>query len=140
MTPFQRPVAIALSLILALAARPALAERIVSPEEFAETVTGLTFHFDRFGAPFGSEQYFEDRRVIWAFEGGECQRGIWFANVDDEICFVYDNDPTPQCWDFLEMPSGDFHARSVGSDPSEDLVTREITREPLDCPLPDLGV
>jgi hypothetical protein len=131
--------AIALILIVA-GASPALAERIVSAEEFDQMVTGRTFHFDRQGQAFGSEQYFDDKRVIWAFEGGSCQRGIWFENTAGEICFVYDGDPAPQCWDFLEMPSGALHARSVGAPPEEDLVTRDITREALDCPLPDLGV
>ncbi|TFL18646.1 hypothetical protein [Jannaschia formosa] len=129
-----------LILALSLLAAPAFAERAVSPEEFEQMVHGKTFHFDRFGEPFGSEQYFPDRRVIWAFEGGECQRGIWFANVRDEICFVYDSSPEPQCWHFLEMPDGDLHARVVGDDPTQDLVTSDIGTESLDCPLPDLGV
>ena len=125
---------------LVLAAAPAIAERAVSPEEFDDMVTGRTLHFDRYGEPFGSEQYFDDKRVIWAFEGGQCQRGIWFANAEGEICFVYDSDPAPQCWAFLEMPGGGFHARLSGDAPSEDLVTRDVSREALDCPLPDLGV
>ncbi|MEM7490352.1 MAG: hypothetical protein AAF390_14620 [Pseudomonadota bacterium] len=130
---------IALTFALLLAA-PALAERVVPAEEFDQMVTGRTFHFDRQGEPFGAEQYFDDKRVIWAFEGGQCQRGIWFENTSGEICFVYEEDPEPQCWDFLEMPSGALHARSVGAAPVDDLVTRDISREPLDCPLPDLGV
>lgn len=125
--------------ILVLAS-PALAERSVSGDEFEKMVTGQTLHFDRYGEPFGSEQYFDDKRVIWAFENGECQRGIWFENTAGKICFVYDGDPTPQCWDFLEMENGAFHARSVGADPAEDLVTRRFEREDLTCPLPDLGV
>ena len=123
-----------------LAATPALAERIVTPEEFEQMVHGKTLRFDRFGQAFGAEQYFTDKRVIWAFDGGECQRGIWFANKADEICFVYDSDPAPQCWHFIEVPGGGFHARVVGADPAEDLVTSGVDTEPLDCPLPDLGV
>jgi len=129
-----------LTLALALLAAPAWAERVVTPDEFAAMVTGKTLDFDRFGEPFGAEQYFDDKRVIWAFEGGQCQRGIWFANTKNEICFVYDENPEPQCWEFIEMPGGAFHARSVGSDPSADLVTSSVGTEPLDCPLPDLGV
>ena len=130
-----------LVLLAALAlAGPALAERPVTPEEFEQMVHGKTFRFDRFGEPFGAEQYFPDKRVIWAFEGGQCQRGIWFANARGDICFVYDSDPVPQCWHFIEMPDGGFHARVVGDPPSEDLITSGIDSEPLDCPLPDLGV
>ncbi|MFO6464414.1 hypothetical protein ACK8OR_08480 [Jannaschia sp. KMU-145] len=129
-----------LILALFLAAGPAWAERVVTPDEFHQMVTGRTLHFDRFGEAFGAEQYFEDSRVIWAFEGGQCQRGIWFANPEGQICFVYDSDPAPQCWDFIEMEDGAFHARLDGDAPSEDLVTRDVSRESLDCPLPDLGV
>jgi hypothetical protein len=125
---------------LLLLATPALAERAVTPDEFEEMVAGRTFHFDREGKEFGSEQYFDDNRVIWTFEDGQCQRGIWFSNPRDEICFVYETDPAPQCWQFLEMEDGAFHARSVGAPPSEDLITRDVSREPLDCPLPDLGI
>lgn len=128
-------------LALCLTACPALAERIVTAQEFEQMVTGKTFHFDRNGLPFGSEQYFEDKRVIWAFEnGGQCQRGIWFENTRGQICFVYETDPAPQCWDFLEGDDGRFRARLDGAAPEGDLVTTGITRQTLDCPLPDLGV
>ncbi|WGH79709.1 hypothetical protein [Jannaschia ovalis] len=128
------------ALLILATATPALAERAVSAAEFAEMVTGRTLYFDRFGQAFGAEQYFEDSRVIWAFESGQCQRGIWFENAAGQICFVYESEAVPQCWQFLQMPDGAFHARSVGADPAEDLVTRDVSRDPLDCPLPDLGV
>lgn len=131
---------VALSLILALLPAVAFAERAVTAQEFEAMVAGNTLRFDRFGEAFGAEQYFPDKRVIWAFEGGQCQRGIWFENTAGQICFVYDSAPTPQCWLFLEMPGGAFHARSVGDPPTDDLVTRGVDQEPLDCPLPDLGV
>lgn len=126
--------------IAALSGTPALAERVLTADEFARMVTGKTLHFDRFGAPFGSEQYFGDKRVIWAFEGGDCQRGIWYDNAAGEICFVYDTDPASQCWDFLETDDGEFHARLSGSESSADLITSDVSTADLDCPLPDLGV
>ncbi len=129
-----------LTILATLAATPALAERVLTPDEFTRMVTGQTLHFDRYGAPFGSEQYFDDKRVIWAFEGGDCQRGIWFDNAAGEICFVYDTDPAPQCWDFLEGEDGAFRARLSGSEPEADLITRNVSKTALDCPLPDLGV
>ncbi|MGB3409344.1 MAG: hypothetical protein WBA67_17820 [Jannaschia sp.] len=123
-----------------LAAAPAWAERVITAQEFEQMVHGKTLHFDRFGEAFGAEQYFTDKRVIWAFEEGQCQRGIWFANAQGDICFVYEDDPAPQCWHFIEMPDGAFHARVVGDDPSQDLVTSDVDTAALDCPLPDLGV
>ncbi|WP_371155282.1 hypothetical protein [Jannaschia sp. 2305UL9-9] len=136
----MRP-SLSLPLILMLCgALPAAAERVVTPQEFEQMVHGKTLHFDRYGEPFGAEQYFTDKRVIWAFEGGQCQRGIWFANRDDDICFVYDDDPAPQCWHFIEMDDGAFHARVVGALSTDDLVTSGVDEAALDCPLPDLGV
>ena len=122
------------------AALPAEAQRVLTPEEFDAATVGRTFHFDRGGAPFGAEQYFEDGRVIWSFDGGQCQRGIWFPNAEGDICFVYEDDPEPQCWAFLEREDGRFAARLDGADPAEDLVTRRIDDDPLDCPAPDIGV
>ncbi|UWQ22787.1 hypothetical protein [Jannaschia sp. W003] len=129
-------------LILALLAPlpAAAAERAVTATEFAAMVEGQTVRFDRYGEPFGAEQYFSDGRVIWAFEEGTCQRGIWFENTAGKICFVYDSAPEPQCWDFLETDDGAFHARAEGEAPEADLVARAFDTEDLDCPLPDLGV
>jgi hypothetical protein len=136
----MRPVLALLASLAAAVPIPVLAERAVTADEFEEMTSGLTYHFERDGRPFGSEQYFTDKRVIWAFEEGQCQRGIWFENASGQICFVYEDDPEPQCWLFLEMPGGGFNARVVGADPAEDLVTSSVDEEPLDCPLPDLGV
>lgn len=130
-----------LVLALSLSALPAAAERIVSADEFERMVVGKTLHFDRQNAPFGAEQYFSDKRVIWTFEDGdECQRGIWFENTSGQICFVYDTDPVPQCWDFIEDAEGKFRARFDGAMPDNDLVTNRVSSETLECPLPDLGV
>ena len=137
----MRLITSALALSLTLFALPAMAERIVTADEFAQMVTGKTLHFNRNGVPFGSEQYFSDKRVIWAFEGGgDCQRGIWFENTSGQICFVYDTDPEPQCWDFLEGDDGVFRARLDGADPDADLMTRDVVTDDLECPLPDVGV
>ena len=136
----MRPILASCLAILCAVATPALAQRIVSAEEFAQMVTGKTLRFDRDGSAFGAEQYFEDKRVIWAFENGQCQRGIWFQNRTGEICFVYDTSPEPQCWSFLEDGDGTFRARLSDDPTASDLVTREIGTDPLDCPLPDLGV
>lgn len=131
----------ALLILALLAPLPAgAAERIVSADEFAAMVEGRTLRFDRYGEPFGAEQYFEDGRVIWAFEDGACQRGIWFENAEGKICFVYDSEATPQCWDFIEVDGDAFHARAEGAEPEADLVARRFGDEDLDCPLPDLGV
>ncbi|WP_308917048.1 hypothetical protein [Jannaschia sp. LMIT008] len=131
---------LSVALVALVAAAPAAAERAVSADAFARMVEGRTVTFDRFGAPYGAEQYLDGNRVIWAFDDGACERGIWYAGGSDRICFVYDSDPVPQCWTFLEMPSGAFHARAEGADPTADLVARDWGDEALECPAPDLGV
>lgn len=132
--------ALSICLFYLICALPAAAERVVSAAEFEAMVSGQTVYFERHGQSYGSEQYFPDKRVIWAFEGGQCNRGIWFENTAGEICFVYESNPVPQCWHFLEMPSGGFQARAIGAPPSDDLVRSGQDDVPIDCPLPDLGV
>lgn len=130
-----------LALAAALLAAPASAERALTPEEFEALTAGRTMHFDREGAPFGAEQFFENGRVVWTFEGSDlCQRGIWFANRAGEICFVYGDSPEPQCWAFLERPDGRYAARMAGEDPEQDLVSRRIDDEPIECEDADIGI
>ena len=133
------------ALAFALAALAGAAEaqdggRVLTADEFAAATEGRTLRFDRYGEPFGAEQYRSENRVTWAFRDGSCEQGIWFENVRGEICFVYEADPVPQCWHFLRMPSGEFHARVVGEDPAADLVSDGRDGPPLDCPLPGPGV
>lgn len=134
------PILFALAALGLAAPAHAQSERTLTPDKFERMVVGRTLHFDRYGEAFGAEQYFDDKRVIWEFEGGECQRGVWFANPAGEICFAYEGSAGSQCWAFLEAPDGRFHARLSGEAASEDLVTRDVGRDALDCPAPDIGV
>ena len=116
------------------------ADRRLSISEFEELVNGRTLYFDRGGQRFGTEQYFDDKRVIWSFENGTCQFGIWFDNADGQICFIYENQPGSICWDFVQQSDGSYAARSEGSPLSDQLVVRGRDQEPIQCPLPDLGI
>lgn len=131
-----------LTLALAFTALPgiAAADRALSIAEFEAMVVERTLTFDRRGRPFGSEQYFADKRVIWAFENGQCEHGIWFENTRGEICFVYESNPAPQCWTFVERAQGGHAARAVDSPIADELVVTGSGTADLDCPLPDLGV
>jgi len=127
------------ALVLALAGPlPAAGETPLSAEAFAETVTGKTLYFTRRGAPYGAEQYLPGREVIWTFLDGRCVRGRWYPSRD-HICFVYENEPEPQCWDFLETDRG-LAARGEGADPINDLVVAGESRAPLACEGPVPGV
>ncbi|MEM8872124.1 MAG: hypothetical protein AAGB10_02200 [Pseudomonadota bacterium] len=126
--------------IAALLATPVAASTAMTGAEFEAFSTGKTLEFGRGGAWYGSEQYLADRQVIWQYADGSCTYGAWFER-DGALCFVYEDNPTPQCWIVSERQSTLFvrpEAASPG-DPSELRMTGEI-EEPLNCPGPDLGV
>ncbi len=122
--------------ILALAA-PAVAESIVSPQEFEAMSTGKTLYFTRDGRNFGAEQFYTRRRSLWQFNDGECSDGVWFAD-GDLICFDYLGNPDTQCWHFLKTNDG-FVARAEGAAPDLDITMSGIDKKPLDCKGPAVG-
>lgn len=126
------------SLIACFAAGPLAAEDIMAPSEFEAFSAGTTLYFTKRGQPYGAEQYFEDRRVIWTFFNGQCERGAWFAE-GDQICFVYETQNSAQCWHFLET-DGEKRARVVGADPEEELTVEGQNTRDLTCPGPGVGV
>ncbi len=113
-------------------------EDIMSASEFESFVSGTTLYFNRGGQPYGAEQYREDRRVIWTFLDGRCERGAWY-NEGDTICFVYETQSAAQCWNFLEA-GGDKRARVIGADPADDLYVVGQDDKELSCPGPGVGV
>lgn len=132
---------LAFALCIALVApAAAFAQETFSGVEFDARVSGKTLYFERAGQPFGAEQYFPDQRVIWAFEDGQCQRGIWYEDAAGDICFLYEGNPEPICWDFFKLPGGGISARAKGGHPLNDLRAVREDDAPLQCELPDLGV
>lgn len=114
------------------------AEEFLSPEEFESYTSGQTAYFTQGGEPYGAEQYFLDRRVIWTFLDGQCLRGAWFEN-GNEICFAYETSSNATCWNFIQK--GDEKVmRVVGDDPEDDLVFTEKDSRALKCPGPGVGV
>jgi hypothetical protein len=127
------------SFALLLLAGAAAAEEAMTARSFEEGATGRTLHFTLDGHPFGSEQYFRDRRVLWRFADGTCQHGRWWPD-GRRICFVYDTGSGPQCWVFRPRPGG-FAAALVENGAETgfvlDLAGNDTT--PLDCPGPRVG-
>lgn len=115
-----------------------LAETPLDAAGFEAAVTGQTIEFVDEGRSYGTEQYLPGRRVIWAFDGGPCRKGVWSAPEPGQICFVYEHDTVPQCWAFFDE-GGKLRARLSGAGPGNDLLESRRSRAPLACPGPDIG-
>jgi hypothetical protein len=110
----------------------------LTAEEFETHVTGKTVTYSQFGSLFGIEEYLPDRQVRWSVAENTCQYGSWYPQGRD-ICFVYEDDPTPHCWTFWRDKDR-LVALSVGAGPGEELHEVERSDQPLSCPGPDVGV
>jgi len=125
-------------LALCLFPLPALTQTPMTGAEFEAYVTGKTITYHQFDAPYGVEEYLSGRKVRWAFTANECQYGTWYE-AGEEICFVYDYDPVPQCWTFWVDARG-LNGLFSGNGAGEELTEVEQSDQPLPCPGPDLGV
>lgn len=122
---------------LLLTTLPAFAETPMSAAEFDAYSVGKTLTYSMGGEIFGTEQYLPGRRVRWAFTKEECRDGYWYEEAD-LICFVYENDPTPQCWKFWEDGNG-LNARYNNDPDGTELSEVEQINSPLICAGPDVG-
>lgn len=127
-----------LATILLVMPVAALTEERLSAEEFDRYSRGKTLYYGVGGATYGVEQYLPNRRVIWAFVGDECRHGHWYEQ-NEQICFVYDHDPAPQCWTFYRSGGG-IAARFAGKSELEPLTEIKQSHEPMFCPGPKVGV
>ncbi|HEY9040448.1 MAG TPA: hypothetical protein VIN05_16085 [Roseovarius sp.] len=128
----------ALLIIFCMIAAPTLAEDRLTAEQFDAYTRGQTFIYGSMGQPYGAEEYMDGRRVRWSFLDGRCMEGEWYAE-GDLICFVYDEEPVPQCWSFRQGSRGLIAL--FANDPAlDELYEVERSTEPLSCPGPDIGV
>jgi hypothetical protein len=114
-------------------------DRPMSAAEFEAYTEGRTLSFGVGGEVYGMEQYRPGRRVTWTFLDGECSEGRWYAE-GAEICFVYDDIPSPQCWLFFRGEEGLVARFSGPEGPSTVLYEVGETREPMMCLGPEVGV
>ena len=131
------PFIVRILVFLFLSFTPAWAETPMTAAEFEAFVKDKTLAYAQQGRAFGVEQYFADRRVIWAFTDGLCQNGVWYAQGDD-ICFDYENE-APICWNFFAQGGG-MRARVLGGDAADDLSVVGETDQHITCVPPGLGV
>ena len=125
-----------LALICAFLPLPTLAE--MSAAEFEAYTQGKTLYYGQSGEPYGAEVYHEDRRVQWSFLDGRCKEGRWYE-AGGLICFVYEDNPTPQCWSFTESTSG-LVARFENDPTQIELYEAQEQNDPLLCLGPEVGV
>lgn len=115
----------------------ALAETPMTAEEFDRYSKGKTLFYSSDGQRYGAEEYLDRRRVRWSFLDGQCKEGSWYASGSD-ICFVYEDNPDPQCWQFFSAPGG-LTARFVGDDRTT-LYEMETSDDEMLCLGPQIGV
>lgn len=131
------PFRAALCAVLALAAAgPALADTM-NAAEFDAYTRGKTLFYAQGGEAYGAEVYLDGRRVKWSFLDGDCKEGEWYEQ-DGLICFVYDDNPDPQCWSFSATARG-LIARFEGSSGTE-LYEADDRGEEMLCLGPKVGV
>lgn len=118
--------------------QPLAAAAEISAEEFERYTDGKTLSYAWRGQEFAQEQYLPDRQVIWSVMGGECHNGRWYEQAG-QICFVYEYDPEPKCWDFKVGETG-LHAVPQPGGEEDALDETAQSPTPIRCPGPDLGV
>lgn len=128
-----------LSLILScLCALPAVAQSLMTAEEFDAYTRGKTLYYGNGTEPYGAEIYLPNRRVRWSFLDGDCRDGEWYE-ANGLICFVYEDRPDPQCWSFEEGPSG-LIARFEDDPVLTPLYEATESTEEMLCLGPKIGV
>ncbi len=128
---------IRLLLALLLTALPVLAQTPMTASEFEAHTEGKTLYFGVGGQRYGVEEYLPNRRVRWSFLDGDCKDGRWYPS-DEQICFVYDDNPVPQCWLFY-LDGDRLAARFASGDDPTVLYEVEGNGEML-CLGPKVGV
>lgn len=132
----MRAVALCL-LLLPSAVGAAEPTNTMSGAEFEAYTTGKTVIFSQMGQVYGAEQYLPGRKVRWAFKGEECRDGEWYEEAG-LICFTYDYDPTPQCWNFWRE-DGRLTGLYIGDTIGAELSEIAQSPDPLVCAGPDVG-
>jgi hypothetical protein len=130
-----------LALCLMLLPLPTMAAEPSVPmtgAEFEAYTTGKTLTFSQLGEVYGAEQYLPGRKVRWAFKGDICRDGSWYQEAN-LICFVYEYDPTPQCWNFWRR-EGRLTGLFVGDGAGTELSEVAQSPDPLPCAGPEVGV
>tara|TARA_R110000787_G_scaffold158289_1_gene272190 strand:- start:311 stop:706 length:396 start_codon:yes stop_codon:yes gene_type:complete len=124
--------------LCALCAQPVAAQDMMSAAEFDAYTRGKTLFYGRGGDAYGAEIYHENRRVQWSFLDGVCKEGEWYEEAG-LICFVYEDNPDPQCWSFVEGTRG-LIARFENEPGTTELYEAQDAGREMLCLGPKVGV
>lgn len=127
-----------LILLLFTLATPLAAQDLMTAEEFDAYTRGKTLFYGQNGQAYGAEEYLSNRRVRWSFLDGECKEGTWYEDRG-LICFVYDDNPDPQCWSFVQGANG-LIARFENRTDTTELYEASDIGEEMICLGPKVGV
>lgn len=127
-----------LLITLTLFAGAAPAGEPMNAEAFDRYTRGKTLFYGQDGQTYGAEIYMDNRRVRWSFLDGQCKEGTWYEE-GDQICFVYDDNPDPQCWSFSKK-NGRLTARFENLPNATQLYEAEDIGEEMVCLGPEIGV
>ena len=125
-------------LLLSVPALMAQSQTPMSAEAFDAYTRGQTFTYGTGSEPYGAEEYLDNRRVRWSFLDGQCKDGEWYEEAG-LICFVYEDNPDPQCWSFTEG-SGGLVARFENNPLTTELYEAQDVGEEMVCLGPKVGV
>lgn len=110
--------------------------------QFEAYATGKTLTYAQDGKVWGQEEYLPNRQVVWAFTGEPCEYGTWTEEkaYDDTpmMCFVYDDNPDHNCWQFYLGKAGLVALFVGGGNTAFSEVDQ--TSAPMQCPGPKIGV
>ncbi|MDF3414182.1 hypothetical protein HKX54_06920 [Sulfitobacter sp. M57] len=126
------------ALLLILLTTPLAAQDLLTPEEFDAYTKGKTLFYGKSGQAYGAEIYYENRRVEWSFLDGDCKEGEWY-DANGLICFVYENNPDPQCWSFSKGANG-LIARFENRPDTTELYEANEGDQKMLCLGPKVGV
>jgi hypothetical protein len=124
--------------VLALLPLSSQAADPMGAEEFDRYTKGKTLFYGFDGTAYGVERYLPGRRVLWSFLDGHCQTGIWYEDAG-QICFVYEDNTTPQCWSFSLTPDG-LNAQFQNDPQATELYESGEMGEEMLCLGPEVGV
>ena len=114
------------------------AQSRLNAEAFDQYTRGKTLFYGSNGQAYGVERYLPGRRVIRSFLDGECLEGQRYED-EERICFIYEDDGVPQCWEFALGPNG-LSALFKGDSVATKLYEAEVSDARMVCRGPDVGV